>query len=84
MAEELVGTVTHYFGNIQVAAIKLEAELRKGDHIRIAGHTSDFTQPVSSMQLDRQDIEAGQRGQEIAIKVKEHARVHDKVYRVTA
>jgi len=84
MAEELIGTVTHYFGNIHVAAIRLEAELRKGDQIRIAGHTSDFTQEVGSMQLDRQDIEAGRKGQEIAIKVREHARVHDKVYRVTA
>jgi putative protease len=84
MAEELIGTVTHYFGNIHVAAIRLEAELRKGDHIHIAGHTSDFTQEVGSMQLDRQDIETGRKGQEIAIKVREHARVHDKVYRVTA
>lgn len=84
MAEELIGTVTHYFGNIHVAAIELEAELRQGDHIHVVGHTSDFTQQVESMQLDRQDIEVGRKGQEIAIKVRDHARVHDKVYKVTA
>ena len=83
MAEELVGTVTHYFGNIHVAAIKLEGELKKGEQIHITGHTSDFTQMIESMQLDRQEIDAGRKGEEIAIKVKEHARVHDKVYRVT-
>ena len=83
MAEELVGTITHYFGKINVAAIKLESELRKGDTIHIEGHTSDFTQTVESMQLDQQDIELGQKGQEIAIKIKEHARTHDSVYRVT-
>lgn len=83
MTQELVGTVTHYFGKIQVAAIKLEAPLKKGDHIHIEGHSSDFTQTVESMQLDQQDIEVGQKGQEIAIKVKEQARTNDKVYRVT-
>ena len=82
MAEEFVGTVTHYFGNIHVAAIMLEGELRRGDHIHITGHTSDFAQSVESMQLDQQDIEAGLKGQEIAIRVKEHARPHDKVYKV--
>ena len=83
MEKEFVGTVTHYFGKIQVAAIMLESELRKGDTIHIEGHTSDFMQDVKSMQLDREDIEVGKRGQEIAIKVKEHARPNDAVYRVT-
>jgi putative protease len=82
MKEEFVGTVTHYFGNIQVAAIKLEGKLRIGDTIHIEGHTSDFTQDVESMQLDREDIDVGKKGQEIAIRVKEHARPHDVVYKV--
>jgi translation elongation factor EF-1alpha len=83
MAEQLVGTITHYFGGIHVAAIKLESELRKGDTVHIKGYTSDFTQTVESMQLNQQDIQVGQKGEEIAIKVKEQARVNDKVYKVT-
>jgi translation initiation factor IF-2 len=82
MKEEFVGTVTHYFGNIQVAAIMLEGELKPGDTVHIEGHTSDFTQTVKSMQLDRKDVEVGRKGQEIAIKVKEHARPNDAVYKV--
>ena len=82
MAEELAGIITHYFGNIHVAVIKLESELTKGDSVHIKGYTSDFTQTVESMQLNQQDIDVGQRGQEIAIKVKEQARVSDKVYKV--
>src|SRR2546422_5991614 len=82
--EERVGFVTHYYGHLSVAAIRLESgSLRVGDTIRILGHTSDFRQRVDSMQIEHQPVtEAGKR-QEIGIKVTEHAREHDDVYKVT-
>ncbi len=82
--EERVGFVTHYYGHLSVAAIRLESgSLRVGDTIRILGHTSDFRQRVESMQIERQPVtEAGKR-QEIGIKVTEHARENDEVYKVT-
>ena len=83
MPEEKIGVVTHYFGHIQVAAITLEDELKVGDTVRIKGHTSDFTQTIESMQLEHESIEVGKKGQEIAIKTKEHARQHDEVFKVT-
>jgi len=83
MPEQKVGVVTHYFGHIQVAAIQLEDELRVGDTVRVKGHTSDFTQKIESLQLEHESVEAGKKGQEIAIKVIEHARVHDEVLKVT-
>lgn len=83
MAEQLIGQVTHYFGKAGVAAIKItEGELHVGDTIHIVGHTSDFTQTVESMQLDRAPIEVAKVGDEIGIKVVDHAREHDQVYRV--
>jgi hypothetical protein len=58
--------------------------LRVGDTIRILGHTSDFRQRVESMQIERQPVtEAGKR-QEIGLKVTEHARENDEVYKVTS
>jgi translation initiation factor IF-2 len=85
MAEQLVGQVTHYFGKAQVAGIKItDGELRVGDTIHIVGHTSDFTQTIDSMQIDRAPVESATVGDEIGIKVAEHAREHDNVYRVTA
>ncbi len=83
--EERVGFVTHYYGHLSVAAIRLESgSLRVGDTIRILGHTSDFRQRVESMQIERQPVtEAGKR-QEIGLKVTEHARENDEVYKVTA
>jgi putative protease len=86
MAGEVqVGVVTHYYGHLSVAAVRLEfGPLRVGDTIRILGHTSDFRQRVESMQVEHQPVtEAGKR-QEIGLRVTEHAREHDIVYKVTA
>jgi len=82
--EERVGFVTHYYGHLSVAAIRLESgSLSVGDTIRILGHTSDFRQRVVSMQIEHQPVtEAGKR-QEIGLKVTEHAREGDDVYKVT-
>jgi hypothetical protein len=83
--EERVGFVTHYYGHLSVAAIRIESGiLRVGDTIRILGHTSDFRQRIVSMQVEHQPVtEAGKR-QEIGLKVTEHARERDDVYKVTA
>jgi putative protease len=83
MAEELIGTVTHYFGKASVVAIEIsEGQLKIGDTIHIVGHTSDFTQKIESMQIDRAAVESAKAGDSIGIKVTEHAREHDKVYLV--
>ena len=82
MAEKKVGEVTHYWGKIGVAGIKLTAGLSQGDTIRIKGATTDFEQDVGSMQIEHQDIETAKRGQEIGLKVKEKVRRGDTVYKV--
>ena len=84
MAEQNIGVVTHYFGKIGVAGIKItDGELRVGDTIHIKGHTSNFTQKVHSMQIEHDSVEAARPGDEIGMKVSEHAREHDEVLKVT-
>jgi len=84
MAELEIGKVTHYFSKIGVAAIEItNGSLSVGDTIRIKGHTTDFTQPVDSIQLDNASIPTAVPGHAIGIKVKDHARQHDLVYKVT-
>ncbi|MBD3235184.1 MAG: translation elongation factor-like protein [Candidatus Eisenbacteria bacterium] len=85
MADEVeIGQVTHYFGHVQVAAIKLtDGDLAVGDTIHIKGHTSDFQQKVSSMQIDREDISRAEKGQEVGIRVDEQAREGDTVFKVS-
>lgn len=80
--EKQVGRVTHYFGKVGVAAIELEDTLKVGDTIRIKGHTSDWTQKVESMQIEHQQVQEAGPGDVIGIKVNDHAREHDVVYKV--
>jgi len=81
--ETLIGNISHYFSKIQVAAIELtDGDLSVGDTIRIVGHTSDFTQKIESMQIDRVDVAHAEKGKSIGIRTTEHARVGDKVYKV--
>jgi putative protease len=83
--EERVGVVTHYFSQISVAIVRLElSSLRVGDTIHITGHTSDFRQRVESLQVEHQSVPEVGVGQEIGLKVIEHAREHDVVYKMTA
>ncbi len=83
MTEDLIGTVTHYFGKAGVAAVEItHGQLRVGDQIRVLGHTSDFTQTIASMQIDHEPVEAASAGDLVGIKVAERARVRDHVYRV--
>ncbi len=85
MGEQLVGTVTHYFGKPQVAIVEITAgELNIGDDIRVTGHSSDFTQKVASMELEHAPVDSAKVGDSVGIKVSERAREHDSVYVVTA
>jgi len=84
MPEEEIGKVTHYFSKIQVAAIEItQGVLTVGDTIRVHGHTSSFTQKVDSIQIDGKPVAQAGVGQSVGIKVAEHAREHDLVFKVT-
>jgi putative protease len=61
--------VTHYFDRVEVAAIKLSAGLKIGDRIKITGGDADFEQEVTSMQINREEVEKAKKGDEIGIKV---------------
>jgi putative protease len=74
--------VDHYYTNISVGVIKLSGTLKVGDKIRIKGATTDFEQNVESMQIEKDKIEEGKKGQSIGLKVKEHVRANDVVYKL--
>ncbi len=83
MAEKLIGQVSHWFGKIGVAGIELTDKLAVGDHIHVMGHTTDFEQEVTSMQVMHQDVSEANSGDEVGIKVQFRARPGDRVYKVT-
>jgi translation elongation factor EF-Tu-like GTPase len=83
MAEELIGEVSHWFGNIGVAGIELTGKLAVGDRIHILGHTTDFEQVVTSMQIMHQNVNEAGPGDDVGVKLQARARAGDSVYKVT-
>jgi len=80
---KLIGRITHYFSNIEVAVIHLVSPLKIKDKIRIVGgQETDFEQKVDSMQIDHKEVKSGKKGDSIGTKVDE--KVHDgyKVYKI--
>ena len=85
MVEEKIGVVEHFFTHVSVAAIKITAgELKVGDTIHIVGATTDFTQKIESMEIDRNPVESVKPGDDVGINVKDRVREHDVVYKVPA
>ena len=82
MSEEMVGAVSHYYTHLGVAAVVLEGELQVGDTIHVKGHTSDFTQKIESIQIEHESVDKAGKGDNVGIKMVEHAREHDKVFKV--
>ena len=79
---EAIGTITHYFGHISVAAVSLTGELRIGDRIRISGHSTELDQVVESMEVEHTKVERAGPGDDVALMVSGRVREHDRVFRV--
>lgn len=82
MSEEKVGEVDHFFTDISVGIVDLEDSLSVGESVHFKGSTTDFTQEVKSMQIDREDVEEAGRGDVVGMKVKNRVREGDEVFRV--
>ena len=83
MPEEQVGVIVKFFVKPSVAAIEVTGGgIKNGDLLRYKGHTTDFTEEVTSMEIDNQPVEEAKASDMIGIKVKERVRENDKVYKV--
>jgi len=84
MPEEKIGLISNFFSKISVAAIQITSgELKVGDTIRIKGATTDLTQNIDSMEIDRKPVPSAGAGTSVGIKVKDRVRPSDLVYKVT-
>lgn len=83
MADFKVGEITHYFEKIGVAVLELTESLSIGDTIRISGHGKEFTQKVSSMQVEHQNIETAKAGDAVGLKTDQEVKEGDEVFKVS-
>ncbi len=81
MAKKKVGEITHIYGNLSVAVVKVASVIRKGDTLHIGKEQRLVEQVAESMQYNRQPIEAAKKGQEIGLKVDSRVKVGDSVFK---
>jgi translation elongation factor EF-Tu-like GTPase len=80
---QVIGRVTHYFPHVKAGVILLTSgELAVGDTLQIKGHTTNFKQKITSMQINNAPIKEAQAGQEIGILLKSRVRHNDVVYKM--
>jgi hypothetical protein len=82
--EQRIGVVSHYYSHLSVVAMQLEPgiTLRVGEVIHLRGHTTDFTQKVESLEVNHAAVTEVGPNDDFGLKVVEHAREHDIVYKV--
>jgi putative protease len=83
MSHEHIGIVSHYYDHLHVAVLALDEEIHVGDWLHLCGHTTDFVQPVLSLQIDHAAVQSAAPGEDVALKVIDRVRAHDVVYRIT-
>lgn len=79
-----VGTVTNFFGKINVAEIRMETQdLNIGDNIMIIGPTTGvYEDQISEIRVDLKSVNASVKGELCSIPTKDIVRRGDKVYKV--
>ena len=82
MAQKAIGKVTHYYDQLGVAVIQLDSDtsLKKGDSVQFKGNSTDFTQTLSSLQLDHTDVDSVKAGDDFGLKVDQKVHEGDQVY----
>jgi hypothetical protein len=81
---EQIGTVEQFFSRLMVAAVRLTGDLEVGDIIEIGTEEEAIRQKVTSMQIDRRDVDSAARGDDVGIKLKYAVDEGSSVYRITA
>ena len=79
--EEEIGTVSHYYNGIHIAAIAIEhGRLKVGDRLHFKGHTTDFEETIQEMQVNHSDVREAGMGAHVGVPVHDKVRAHDHVY----
>ncbi|MGA3020336.1 MAG: U32 family peptidase C-terminal domain-containing protein [Candidatus Micrarchaeales archaeon] len=79
-----IGSIEHYYDRIGVAVINLRADIRVGDTVSIEGKETNFSQSITSMQIEHKEVKSAKAGESIGMKVDQKVREGDKVYKVPA
>lgn len=80
-----IGKVTHYYDKIGVAVIEVTNQpLKVGDTVKVSGHDNEFTQKISSLQVEHDQVSEVGVGESCGMKVDEPVKAGDVLYLVGA
>jgi putative protease len=80
--ESKIGHITHFYNRISVGVLDLTDKLELGDKVHILGHTTDFIQNVTSMEIEHKKVTSVGPGDEVALKVIEPVRNGDEIFKI--
>ncbi|MGA3057822.1 MAG: translation elongation factor-like protein [Candidatus Limnocylindrales bacterium] len=78
---QAIGTVTHWYGHISVAGVRLTGPLAVGDRIHIKGHSTDLVETVRSMEIEHSKVDLAGPGDDVALAVEGHVHENDLIFR---
>jgi len=79
-----IGKITHYYDKIGVAVVEVKNQpLKVGDLVRISGHDKEFTQNISSLQIEHKQMKEVKKGETCGIKVDQPVKEGDVLYLAT-
>jgi hypothetical protein len=82
MSGTRVGRVNHYFDHINVAVLTLTETIHVGETLHFLGHSTDFRQEITSLQIEHKAVESAKPGEDVAMKVTQRVHPNDAVFRV--
>lgn len=80
MAEKKLGVITHYFDHLGVGILKASGPVKVGDKVHVKGHTTDFEQEITEMQLEHKALTEAKKGQEVGVKLAKLVREGDELF----
>lgn len=79
-----IGIVTHYYDKIGVAVVDVKTQpLKVGDTVKISGHDNEFTQEISSLQIEHNQVTEVPAGETAGMKVDKPVKAGDVLYLLT-
>lgn len=65
-----IGKVVHYYDKLGVSIVELQSgEVKLGDEIKFKKGESEFTQKVSSLQVEHKNVESVKKGDSFGLQV---------------
>jgi len=80
MASDTIGKVTHFYSRIGVAVVDLSSSLSVGDQVAFTG-SSNFSQTVSSIQVEHESILKAKKGDTVGLKVDQPVKPGDILHK---